>query len=73
MSWNSETSDCETCKIHYNTTLGQVKVEDLDNEETWLTPIDATGTEYVSSNLVPGFKCGKWMILIGKKIKEALT
>jgi hypothetical protein len=73
MSWESETSADNSTIIHYNTTTGETKIEDLENEEIWMTPIDSDGTDYIANNIVPGFAVGKWFILIGKKIKEALT
>ena len=73
MSWESEISDCETCEIWYDTATGETKIEDLVNDEVWRTPIDQDGTDWIAANIVPGFKFGKWAIIIGKKIKEALV
>ena len=73
LGFEFEISDDETCKIWYNTTLGEVKIEDLEAQETWRSPIDADGADTVAASLTPGFSNGKWAILIGKLIKEALT
>lgn len=73
MSWESEESDCGGIVIHYNTSIGETKVEDTANDDTWLTPIGSDGTDDIAANIVPGFAVGKWMMIIGRKIKEALT
>jgi len=73
MSWESEESADSTCKVHYNTATGETKIEDLEAEETWLTPINSSGTDDIEANIVPGFSNGQMMMLIAKKIKEALT
>jgi len=72
MAWDSETSADETCTIHFNTSTGETKIEDLENEEMYQTVINSSGTSYIAANIVPGFAAGKWMIIIAKKIKEAL-
>ncbi len=72
MAWQSETSEDESCIIHWNTSTEEVKIEDLVNEDTWFPPMDTEGYDEISSNIVPGFKNGKYLIMIGRIIKRIL-
>jgi len=73
MAVNTYTSEDETAEVKIDTTTWKVTIVDTVAEESWLTPIDPADGEDLDALIVPGFKNGKIMMWIAKKIKEALT
>lgn len=73
MAINTYISEDGTAGVKINTKTWKVSIIDNVSEEIWLTPIGASDGEALDGLIVPGFKNGKIMMWIAKKIKEALT
>ena len=69
------TSEDESAEVGVDTSINKVTINDLDSESgAWSTPItNEDDVNELDSALVPGFKNGSIMMLIGKLIKKALT
>lgn len=76
MPINYYTSDDGTAKVGIDTDNDyQVTIYDLEPnpDDSFITPITPDDGETLDGFITPGFKNGKIMMWIARKIKEALT